>query len=308
MCNIQLIEAAQMPPARSQNKTSRRAKTTVACEVCGKSIGTQGYTQHLRKCERERHIELENREFVQGRATQQQSPPEPVAVRRTSKTSQCKRPAYLDVGADSDLEGDENMNVPPPTPQGHPDDRQPSPPGEAVADSSGTSGGSDGRSTTVHPIEEFTRVHDSQYKPPPQETPWSPFTTKADFEFAELSLEAALNKRQVDAFLRLIERLVQSEDRLTFRNQTDIETAWEGAAHKLTPFKKHVITVDYKTPRNHDVYCRDLWEWVVDLLSNAYLVSRMDFNAMKLSRFNGKEWIACYDEPATARIFGEIQC
>ncbi|KAI0674805.1 hypothetical protein C8Q78DRAFT_502219 [Trametes maxima] len=241
-------------------------------------------------------------------------------MRRASRTSQRKRPAYLHVGADSDLEGDENINAPPPTPQGRSDDRQPSPPGEAVAESSGTSGGSvatdsfrteyhprSGRPTTVHPIEEFTRVHDSQYKPPPQETPWGPFTTKADFEFAELSLQAALNKRQVDAFLQLIERLVRSEDRLTFRNQKDVETAWKGAAHKLTPFKKHVITVEYKTPRNHDVYCRDLWEWAVDLLSDAYLVSHMDFDAMKLSRFDGKEWILCYDEPATARIFWEIQ-
>ncbi|KAI0645900.1 hypothetical protein C8Q79DRAFT_966951 [Trametes meyenii] len=212
-----------MPPTRSQkNKTSQ----TKACEVCGKPVGTQGYTQHLRKCEKERRIELENKDF-----SLRQQPPLPAAAakQRAGRSSKNRRPAYFDMGAETDREDNEHSDASPSTPQGSTNNPRPSPPsGEVATDSSRVERRlASEHPTTVDPFEDVTR----EYKPQsPQENPWGSFATKADFEFAKLSLEAALSQHQVDALLRLIGRLIRSEDRLTFRNQKDIQAAWEGAS------------------------------------------------------------------------------
>lgn len=65
--------------------------------------------------------------------------------------------------------------------------------------------------------------------------PWSPFVSRADFEFAEIALEAALTKDQVDSMIKLIGRLTQGQDFFTLTSHRDLRKAWDAASELVTP-------------------------------------------------------------------------
>jgi hypothetical protein len=65
--------------------------------------------------------------------------------------------------------------------------------------------------------------------------PWLPFRTRADFEFAELALDAALNKEQTDTLIKLFHRCINGQSSFTLENHAELSTIWEQAADKLTP-------------------------------------------------------------------------
>ncbi|KAG1901570.1 uncharacterized protein F5891DRAFT_1187429 [Suillus fuscotomentosus] len=75
---------------------------------------------------------------------------------------------------------------------------------------------------------------------------WQPFSCCADFEFAELAHNAALNKDHTDALLWLIWRIVDGQANITFKSHCDVSVAWDRAASQMTPFKKHTITTWHK--------------------------------------------------------------
>ena len=52
--------------------------------------------------------------------------------------------------------------------------------------------------------------------------PWKPFQLRADFEFAELALEAALNKRQVEKLISIFERCTNGQDTFSIKNHKNI--------------------------------------------------------------------------------------
>jgi hypothetical protein len=59
--------------------------------------------------------------------------------------------------------------------------------------------------------------------------------SRADFEFAEIVLEAALTNNQVDSMLKLIGRLTQGQDFLTLTSHRDLRKAWDAASELVTP-------------------------------------------------------------------------
>jgi hypothetical protein len=59
--------------------------------------------------------------------------------------------------------------------------------------------------------------------------------SRADFEFAEIALEAALTKDQVDSMIKLIGRLIQGQDSLTLTSHSDLRKAWDAASELVTP-------------------------------------------------------------------------
>lgn len=71
-------------------------------------------------------------------------------------------------------------------------------------------------------------------KPPVDFEPWRPFATCADYEYAEIALEAGLTIKQNNVLLKLIDRIAKGEARLTLKNNFDLEKAWERASEKLT--------------------------------------------------------------------------
>jgi hypothetical protein len=64
--------------------------------------------------------------------------------------------------------------------------------------------------------------------------PWRPFRSRADFEFAEIALHAALNKNLTNALIRLIHRCVDKGGSFTLKNHSDMQDMWDKTSAKLT--------------------------------------------------------------------------
>lgn len=93
-----------------------------------------------------------------------------------------------------------------------------------------------GRATTIETFSTFGRKQD-QWLPIIDEEPWQPFSCRADFEFAELAHNAALNKDHTDDLLRLIWRIAEGHATLTFKSHRDVSSAWDRAASQMTPVR-----------------------------------------------------------------------
>ena len=73
-------------------------------------------------------------------------------------------------------------------------------------------------------------------------------------------------------------------------------------------FKKTVISVKYQNyESNEDFWHCDLWEWAADIIRNPILADKFVWDACKLSKYNGTDFIPFVHEPWTAHRFWEIQ-
>lgn len=61
--------------------------------------------------------------------------------------------------------------------------------------------------------------------------------------------------------------------------------------------------------RHYPMYARDLMGYLEDILRDPFLVSQMDWDAYKMSRFDSRtgEWIRFIDDPLTANSAWRIQ-
>ena len=81
-------------------------------------------------------------------------------------------------------------------------------------------------------FEEYSEYHSKRRRPTTQNPtkPWTPFRTHAEFEFAELALDAALNKRQVDKLLKIFHCCLGGEDTLELKDHNDLLKMWDLAS------------------------------------------------------------------------------
>lgn len=100
-----------------------------------------------------------------------------------------------------------------------------------------------GLPTTTEAFEEYGKKADESSRAHPHTEPWAPFNTRADFELAELALEAALTARQVNALVKLITDCVDKKSSITIRNHADLKAAWETASNLLTPASTFPIAI-----------------------------------------------------------------
>ncbi|KAG1841300.1 hypothetical protein DFJ58DRAFT_718174 [Suillus subalutaceus] len=157
-----------------------------------------------------------------------------------------------------------------------------------------------GRATTIETFSTFGRKQD-QWLPIIDEEPWQPFSCHADFEFAELAHNAALNKDHTDELLQLIWRIAEGHAKLTFKSHRDVSSAWDRAASQMTPFEKHTITARHKREDlTFDVYTRPLWDWALDLLQDPLLAPHFVWDAQRLYKHDGAHYEHFYHEPWTA--------
>ena len=80
---------------------------------------------------------------------------------------------------------------------------------------------------------------------PLDQTPWSPFHSREDFEFAELVHTAALKRDQVDRLAKLIKRCERKPGSFMFEGIQDVERSWEDASRLLTPVRPFLATPMY---------------------------------------------------------------
>ncbi|KAG2046352.1 hypothetical protein BDR06DRAFT_899401 [Suillus hirtellus] len=64
---------------------------------------------------------------------------------------------------------------------------------------------------------------------------WQPFMCRADFEFAELAHQAALNKDQTNKMLVLIWQIAEGHTKFTFKSHAEVSKAWDRSATQMTP-------------------------------------------------------------------------
>ncbi|KAG1776116.1 hypothetical protein EV702DRAFT_1180116 [Suillus placidus] len=164
-----------------------------------------------------------------------------------------------------------------------------------------------GRATSIETFSTFGRKQD-QRLPIVDEEPWQPFSCCADFEFAELAHNAALNKDHTDELLRLIWRIADGQAKLTFKSHHDVSSAWDRAAGQMTPFEKHTITTRHKREDLvFDVYTHPLWDWALDLLQDPLLAPHFVWDAQRLYKHDGTHYECFFHEPWTADRWWNVQ-
>lgn len=92
-----------------------------------------------------------------------------------------------------------------------------------------------GLPTTTEAFDRYGKNSDESNRMRPHTEPWAPFNTRADFELAELALEAALTGRQVNALIKLIADCVNGKSYVTIQNHAELKNAWQTASNLLTP-------------------------------------------------------------------------
>lgn len=96
--------------------------------------------------------------------------------------------------------------------------------------------------TTYHPrsnrnivVEPFD-IYGKNISLPPQplsSTPWHPFHSHPEFEFAKITLQAALSNSQVDALIKVIRKLIDDKEKFIIKNHAEIHALWEKASASL---------------------------------------------------------------------------
>lgn len=107
-----------------------------------------------------------------------------------------------------------------------------------------------GRPTEIFPFAEFGLQKDSE-PPAPDEQPWLPFRSKADFEFSEIALDAAMNQRQVDALIKLFHRCIEMKESFTLQSHKDMASMWDNASEHLTRVRAHYHPICFHTNSTH---------------------------------------------------------
>lgn len=94
---------------------------------------------------------------------------------------------------------------------------------------------SSGREPLHQAFDEFRLdAHDTAEALPVNEEPWHPFASRADFEFAEIALDAALNKSHIDGLLSLIAHIAGGQVKITLTNDADFRQALRSASTQVT--------------------------------------------------------------------------
>ena len=69
---------------------------------------------------------------------------------------------------------------------------------------------------------------------PLDDEPWRPFTSREDFDFAELAHDAKLSRPQIDQFIKLIQRCQEAPGPFTFSSFSDLKRVLDRASNLLT--------------------------------------------------------------------------
>ena len=57
----------------------------------------------------------------------------------------------------------------------------------------------------------------------------------------------------------------------------------------------------------YPMYCRSLWDWACSLLKDLRVGPYFNFDAQRLSKFDGNSFVRFIDEPWTANQFWDVQ-
>ncbi|KAG2116966.1 hypothetical protein DEU56DRAFT_874124 [Suillus clintonianus] len=162
--------------------------------------------------------------------------------------------------------------------------------------------------STIHRFAEFSRSRPTEEHTPRNNSPWEPFRTRLDFEVAEIALEAAMTKDQTNRLLDLFHRSASGNDSFTLHNHDEVRSLWDLASQRYTRFQHDTLSVPFKKEvYEFDMHYRPLFEWALDLLRDQCLTPHFVFDAQRLSKFNGEQFVRFIDEPWTVDAFWNAQ-
>lgn len=106
-------------------------------------------------------------------------------------------------------------------------------------------------SKIVH-FDDYREYTSQRRRPTPRNPlkPWTPFKTRAEFEFAEFALDAALNKRQVNSLIGLFHRCIAGEDKFELKDHAELMHMWDLAS----VLHARVRSFDCPNCKSHDVH------------------------------------------------------
>ncbi|PPQ82862.1 hypothetical protein CVT24_008300 [Panaeolus cyanescens] len=326
-----------MPPSAK----SKKPMHTCDLKFCGRSFETKSaLAVHLRTCTvqeatriQDHLYEKEQRKRRKTEARVQQDASQPVKVQKSVKpweipdvlgrgeeksNSRRRQPAPL---APTFLEGFSNTPSDPLPVEDRTAQSQPGP--DASQSSQPPPIGVDAFKTEFHPhskrstrVESFdnygkedARERKGKRKAhPTTDTPWEPFQTRADFEFADIALASALTRTQIERLLQLMTRCIEKEEQFTLKDFEDVSSRWEAAARNHTRFAKIEIPIAFDTmSQTVDFWYRDIWACVVEWIEDPLLAEHFRWDAVRIYKYDGKQFVRFVDEPWTANRFWEFQ-
>ncbi|THH27127.1 hypothetical protein EUX98_g7061 [Antrodiella citrinella] len=214
-------------------------KTT--CQYCGSAYSTRGITAHEKSCQKRHATAQQDRELEEQLRTHALSKSRKRRRRNTSSSGEAAANVASgshDTGphVHAEMENNNPSDVAGPSDSQLTDDNE-EPPARMrlpttvqMDDIKVEYHPKSGRPTTIHPFEEFKRDVQQEQDIPPSSEPWKPFQSRADFEFAEIVLQASLNTRYTDALIKLIRRVRDEQAKFTFTSHSDLKRSFETAA------------------------------------------------------------------------------
>lgn len=208
-----------MPKATLSGSPSKKKK----CQFCHVRYRVQGYSSHIKRCERE-HLERQGeRRYVKELKKRLHIDPEGAGAAPPNQSLSRGSTAADQMDFDMGLETLDPV-------------RELTPP--SATQTTGPLDGptTDEVTTEYHPnsrrlpetqsFEEYGRKH-RFFSPPPNAEPWRPFfNSREDFVFAEILLEAGMNKDQSERLVKLFNLCLDGKGAFTFSNYSDIQAAW----------------------------------------------------------------------------------
>ncbi|KAM6499899.1 hypothetical protein JOM56_005407 [Amanita muscaria] len=275
----------EMPPKAKSKTINPSLKQP--CPVCSKVLAPQGRPAHVRACQARHDRAIKDAQYEQELMNKgDQGSPAPQTV--------------------ENLHPWERPNSIPPV-SGHSGEASP----YRVDDIKTEFSPKSGRPARVDHYEDYQRSGGARAQKPaqsPKLNPWHPFRSRAEFKLSKLALDCALTREQVDILTETICGISEGKDMFSIRNYSEMVDLWDRTASTLTPFLHHSVTSTYKDEeRSFDFWYKNLWEWVLDLLSDPRLIHHFEWDAQKLSKFNGTHFIRFYHEPWTGGHFWNIQ-
>ncbi|KAG6821999.1 hypothetical protein H0H92_015745, partial [Tricholoma furcatifolium] len=156
----------------------------------------------------------------------------------------------------------------------------------------------------------FETLYPPKPKPTPDFHPWEPFRSRLDFEVAELALEAALNKSQLDRLIKLFHCAMSNveDNPFTLKNADGVKKMWQSASVLRTQFEAKEYSVLYnKEEYAFTIHMRDPWDWALENIKSATLAQHIEWDAQRHYKWTGTAWERFFTEPWTGDLLWDAQ-
>ncbi|KAF8961518.1 hypothetical protein BDZ97DRAFT_1921202 [Flammula alnicola] len=298
----------------SGKKSAPKASAREQCALCLRKFDAKGIGRHRQACKQTHDLNLQEEEFLR-RAKRSKAPPPMLMSSRRSAAKPWETFGRLEPDPQDDMKAAASSSRDPVDA-----DEDPNTTGSLDGHESGpfmddikieyhphTKQPSD-----VLPLKEYqarqhkTKTVDPGLRP---KRPWKPFRIRAEFEFAEVALKASLTKNQVNALISVMKRCTEGDDKFDIRDHAHLCEIWNAGAVLHTAPEKHLISVKYKEDdtRDFDFWSRSIWDWALERVQDPFLAQHFQWDAQRLSKFDGAEYERFIHEPYTADRFWDIQ-